>query len=71
VGLRRAGDAPDRIEGESLAFHRRVREGFLELAGQDPTRYLVVPADAPAEVVADTVRERLGAVLPASRVVRA
>jgi dTMP kinase len=71
VGLRRAGDAPDRIEGESLAFHRRVREGFLELAGQDPTRYLVVPADAPAEVVAAAVRERLGAVLPASRVVRA
>jgi hypothetical protein len=35
-GLRRAGDSPDRIEAESLEFHRRVREGFLELAGRTP-----------------------------------
>ncbi len=42
VGLSRAGDAPDRIEAESLDFHRRVRQGFLDLAGADPDRYLVV-----------------------------
>ena len=31
----RAGDAPDRMEAESLDFHRRVRSRFLELADED------------------------------------
>ena len=71
LGLRRAGDSPDRIEAESLEFHRRVREGFLELAGQDARRYLVVAADAPVEQVHEAVRTRLELVLPAPQVVRA
>ena len=71
VGLRRAGDSPDRIEAESLEFHRRVREGFLELAGQDARRYLVVSADAPVEHVHQAVRARLDELVPAPEVVRA
>jgi dTMP kinase len=71
LGLRRAGDSPDRIEAESLEFHRRVREGFLELAGQDPDRYLVVAADAPVEQVHEAVRTRLQALVPEPQVVRA
>ena len=71
LGLRRAGDSPDRIEAESLEFHRRVREGFLELAGQDAGRYLVVPADAPVEQVHEAVRTRLAALVPEPQVVRA
>lgn len=61
VGLARAREsgAPDRMEAESLAFHGRVRQGFLELAAAAPDRYLVVAADQPAEVVAALVRERL------------
>jgi len=70
LGLRRAGDSPDRIEAESLDFHRRVREGFLELAGQDHHRYLVVAADAPVEQVHEAVRARLQALVPAPQVVR-
>lgn len=65
VGLTRAtrGGA-DRIEAESLAFHQRVRSGFLELAARDPERYLVVPAEAPVDVVHAAVRGRVAAVLP-------
>lgn len=70
VGLRRAGDAPDRIEAESLEFHRRVREAFLELAGQSPDRYLVVPADQPPPQVHEAVRADVAARLPAPAVVR-
>lgn len=52
-GLARAGDrtsasGPDRLEREQLAFHERVRAGFLALARRQPTRYLVLDATRPA-----------------------
>ena len=67
VGLARARGkgAPDRIESESLAFHARVRAGFLDLASADPDRYLVVSAADAPEVVQEALRERIAAVLPA------
>jgi dTMP kinase len=66
VGLARAGDSPDRIEAESLDFHRRVRDGFLQLAEKDPERYLVVPADQAPELVLAAVQARLLTVVPAT-----
>jgi dTMP kinase len=67
VGLRRAGGTPDRLEAEPLAFHERVREGFLALADRDPGRYLVVDAELPPEQVAAAVRVRVAPLL--SRIV--
>jgi dTMP kinase len=49
----------DRIEGESLEFHERVREGFLHLAGLSPEHYLVVDARRPVEEIAAAIRTRL------------
>lgn len=49
----------DRIEGESMAFHLRAREGFLRLAGADPDHYLVIDARADRDEIAGRVRERL------------
>ena len=34
----------DRIESKGDAFHRRVRQGYLDQASQDPNRYLVIDA---------------------------
>jgi dTMP kinase len=65
VGLRRAGDEPDRIEAESLEFHQRVRAQFLALAEDDPGHYLVVDASLPPDEVHAAVRERLAGLLPA------
>ena len=49
-------DAPTRIDNESLAFHRRVREGFLQLAAAEPDRCTVVDGNAsPETVLADVV----------------
>jgi dTMP kinase len=72
VGLRRARggagrpdawDGGDRLEREALAFHERVREGFLSLAGNDPRRIRVVDArGTPDEVhraIMELIRERL------------
>jgi dTMP kinase len=51
-GLARVGDraqaaGPNRLEREELAFHQRVRAGFLALAGRHPERYLVLAASRP------------------------
>ncbi len=66
TGLGRVPGAPDRIEQESLDFHRRVRAGFLALAGETPGRYLVVSAEQSADQVHQLVRARLAAALSKS-----
>jgi len=53
---RRRGGHPDRIEGQDLAFHRRVRDAFRELAAADPGRFRVVDATAPVPEVAARVQ---------------
>jgi len=49
----------DRIEGEAVEFHERVREGFLRLSTAAPEHYLVVDARQPVEEIAGQVRARL------------
>jgi dTMP kinase len=41
----------DRIEGEQLEFHRRVRQGFLTIAAQNPERMAILNASQPQEAV--------------------
>jgi dTMP kinase len=64
VGLSRFSGA-DRLEAESLDFHDRVRQGFLDLAAMESSRYLVVDAslapDAIETIVGDRVREVIAA----------
>ena len=49
----------DRIEGESVEFHQRVRAAFLQMAEADPEHYLVLDARGPVEEIAGAVRTRL------------
>ena len=49
----------DRIEAESLDFHERARQSFLDLAAQDPDHYLVLDARRPVEEIAAAIDERL------------
>ena len=44
---RRQGTARDRIESEGMDFHRRVRLGYLDLAGRAPGRFAVINAARP------------------------
>ena len=56
AGLARKGaDELPRFEGFDLAFHRRVRDGFLALAASEPERFAIVDASRPAEDVATAV----------------
>jgi dTMP kinase len=54
----------DRIEGESVEFHQRVRQGFLDLAAADPEHYVVLDARAPVEEIAAAIRDRVEVLLP-------
>jgi len=49
----------DRIEGESLEFHERVRSAFVRMAADDPDHYLVLDARSPIEEIAAAIRARL------------
>jgi dTMP kinase len=49
----------DRIEGESVEFHERVREMFLQLASGSPEHYLVVDARRPVAEVTGEIQARL------------
>lgn len=52
LGLARAtGQGADRLESEDLAFHGRVREGFLAIAASEPARVAVVDASGSPEEV--------------------
>ena len=46
IGLKRKPNA-DRLESESIDFHDRVRQEYLQLAALDPERYLVIDARRP------------------------
>ncbi|MGZ3638351.1 MAG: dTMP kinase [Ktedonobacterales bacterium] len=60
---RASGGEWNRLDSEALAFHERVREGYLALAAAEPQRWVVLdatlPPDALAERVWEVVRERL------------
>ncbi|MEO8697555.1 MAG: dTMP kinase [Acidimicrobiales bacterium] len=47
----RLGGQRDRLESESAAFHRRVRDGFRSLAGADPKRWSVIDGEGAIEEV--------------------
>jgi dTMP kinase len=58
AGMRRIrGRALDAFEKMDTAFHRRVREGYLEIARADKNRVVVLDADRDADALhADVVR---------------
>jgi dTMP kinase len=65
-GLSRIADRPlDRIEQERQEFHQRVRAGYLELASEDPERWLVLDGSLSAEPLSDSVWSRVSDMLGA------
>jgi dTMP kinase len=49
----------DRFEQEELAFHYRVREGYLKLAEAEPERWLVTDAAKPKEEIAQIIWQKV------------
>ncbi|MDI7275722.1 MAG: dTMP kinase [Anaerolineae bacterium] len=70
VGLRRKAlahaqgqDEWTRIDQEEIAFHRRVREGYLAMAAAEPQRWCVLDARQPVDDVQKAIRRRIEALL--------
>lgn len=66
TGLARAGErsAPDRFETEALGFFEKVRQGYLEIAAEEPRRVKIIDASpALAQVqqqIAAVIQDYLG-----------
>ncbi len=64
AGLARKGSArEDRFEREDLAFHQRVREGYLKMADADPGRWLVIDGALPKREIRSRIWERVDIML--------
>lgn len=51
--------AESRFEKEKLAFHRRVREGYLDLARKEAKRFAIIDADADVAAVSRKIEAAL------------
>lgn len=68
VGLKRKkGESPDRFQKEALAFHQKVREGYLKIAQGEPTRFLVVDATKTKEAIEEIIWQKVLGLLPPKR----
>ena len=61
IGLarRKGSEEWNVIDARSLEFHRRVRDGFLQLAAVEPSRWLVLDANRPLAIIRSDIAARL------------
>ncbi len=59
AGLRRKTSSGEwnRLDAYTLAFHQRVRQGYLQLAADEPERWQIVDASQSADVVQSIIRQ--------------
>ena len=51
----------NRYDAETLSYHDRIRQGFLDIAAREPARCTVIDGSRSAQEVADAVRETVSA----------
>ena len=61
--VRKGARKQDRFEQEDIAFHQRVREGYLKLATNGPQRWLVVDASQSKTKIAQIIWQRVSQLL--------
>ena len=75
AAVRRGSGAPDRFEAEDVKFHQQLRDAYRQIAADEPSRCVLIDANADANTVAASVwaalRDRFFAVSVANAVNRA
>jgi len=67
IGLRRrqeSGGEWNRLDAYQLAYHQRVREGYLKMASEEPARWRIIDASQSPDMVQSNIREILSLFLP-------
>lgn len=59
VAQKRVGDEKDRMESAGIEFHKKVRQGYLEIAKQEPERVKVIDANSNIERVFEDTKKVL------------
>jgi dTMP kinase len=69
IGLRRRlhGGEWNRLDAYELAFHQRVRQGYLNMAQDEPQRWVVVDAAKPPDQVQAAIRRIVSAYLKSEK----
>jgi len=67
-GLKRLGKNLDRIEGETVEFHEKVRKGYIKIAEREPERVKVVDASGSIEQTFAKVRKLVESLLAERKV---
>jgi len=60
---RKMGGRRDRFEQEEIAFHQKVRQGYLEIAAVEPERFLVIDADQPRARIREIIWRKVSRLL--------
>ena len=63
IAMTRVGKEKDRMESAGIEFHKKVRQGYLEIAKQEPERVKVVDANNSIEKVFEDTKKILDAFL--------
>lgn len=63
VAQTRVGSEKDRMESAGIEFHKKVRQGYLEIAKQEPERVKIVDANNSIEKVFEDTKKILDAFL--------
>ncbi len=73
IGLQRSsqrrsnGGEWNRLDAYDLEFHQRVRSGYLQMARQEPERWVVVDAGREWSLIEEELRQAIMSRLPSSR----
>ena len=71
LAAHKAGNAEwNRLDRQEAAFHRRVREGYLQMAAREPDRWLVIDATQPVEDIQASIRAEVEAKLVTDHLAR-
>ena len=60
---RKQSRSNDRFEAENIAFHHKIRDGYLKLAAEEPERWLIIDATMPRAEIGKIVWDRVSHLL--------